>query len=81
MESLTQSIQNIREINNKQNDSTAREQVEQYLQQIERLMRVSHKGTILLIKMPRVVHDAMDPSFTSKHCRVISEGTEEIDIE
>lgn len=75
-----QSIQNIREINNKQND-TGREQVEQHLTQIERLMGVSHEGTILLIEMPRVVHDAMDQSFTSKHCRIISEGTEEIDIE
>lgn len=79
METLTQSIQNIREINNKQNDNTGREQVEQYLIQIERLMGVTHKGTILLIKMPKVLHDAMDESFTSKYCQIISEGTEKMD--
>lgn len=76
METLAQSIQNIREINAEQNgeDYTVKYAVEKLLAEIEDYMGVKRgRSTILYLEMPKEVYDQMDESFTSKHCRVISE--------
>jgi hypothetical protein len=79
METLRQYIQNIRDINNKQKDRGGYAEVEQHLTEIERLMGVSHKGTILLIEMPESIYNAMDESFTSKHSKIISRQIREME--